>query len=257
MHPVFSFPLQIWKNQLNLDECGSIGIRLSNDASDVSGILTYNSTSVYIPATGLIHPLLETSTAPIIWSGLHREPIILETWTSEYLTTHPRLNLDVTEAFIHTGATLHIRTDAPPSTSSRHFDTLFWESQGLGATHIIFAGQDVIPPLDEDWWFESRLLWAILNLDCYPTVRYSHGHGHQIAHRHLGHSIYYKRPIEALSSKRPIENDSQRWTMTSTPRLPIRCGMTPTSFGSLSHHRHPSRAVRLQTESATGTVDLV
>ena len=97
---------------------------------------------------------METSTAPIIWSGLHREPIILETWSSEYLTTYPRLTLDVTEAFEHDGATLHIRDDAPPSTTSRNFDSLFWESQGLGATHTLFAGQDVIPPLDEDWWFE-------------------------------------------------------------------------------------------------------
>ena len=52
---------------------------------------------------------------------------------------------------------MHIRDDAPPNTTSRSFDSLFWESQGLGATHTIFAGQDVIPPLDEDWWFESRL----------------------------------------------------------------------------------------------------
>lgn len=140
-----------------LGDCGSIGIRLSNAASDVDGTLIYDSTSVYIPSTGLIHPLLETSTAPIIWSGLHREPIILETWTSEYLTTNPRLNLDVTEAFEHAGSTLHIRTDTPPSTSSRSFDSLFWESQGLGATHTLFAGQDLIPPLDKDWWFESRL----------------------------------------------------------------------------------------------------
>ena len=142
---------------VELGECGSIGIRLSNDSSDVDGVLTYDSTSVYIPDTGLIHPLQETDTAPIIWSGLHREPIVLETWTSEYLTTNPRLNLDVTEAFEHTGATLHIRTDTPPSTTSRNFDSLFWKSQGLGATHTLFAGQDVIPPLDEDWWFESRL----------------------------------------------------------------------------------------------------
>ena len=142
--------------QIELGDCGSIGIRLSNDASHVDGILVYDSTSVYIPATGLIHPLLETDTAPIIWSGLHREPIILETWTSEYLTTNPRLNLDVTEAFEHTGSTLHIRDDAPPSTSSRSFDSLFWESQGLDATHTIFAGQDVIPPINNDWWFESK-----------------------------------------------------------------------------------------------------
>ena len=142
---------------VEIGECGSIGIRLSNNASDVGGILTYDSTSVYIPVTGFIHRLLEMSTTPIIWSGLHREPIILETWTREYLTTHPRINLDVTEAFEHAGATLHIRTDAPLSKSSRSFDSLFWESQGLGATHTLFAGQDVIPPLDEDWWFESRL----------------------------------------------------------------------------------------------------
>ena len=141
---------------IELGNCGSIGIRLFNDASNVDGILNYESESVYIPTTGLIHPLLETSTAPIIWSRLHREPITLDIWTSEYLTTHPRLNLDVTEAFEHTGATLHIQTDAPPSTTSRSFDSLFWESQGLGATHTIFAGQDVIPPLDEDWWFESK-----------------------------------------------------------------------------------------------------
>ncbi len=142
---------------IELEDCGSIGIRLSNDASDVDGVLVYDSTSVYIPVTGLIHPLMETNTPPIIWSGLHREPIILETWTSEYLTTNPRLNLDVTEAFEHAGATLHIRTDTPPNTTSRNFDRLFWESQGLGATHTLFAGQDVIPPLDEDWWWDSRL----------------------------------------------------------------------------------------------------
>lgn len=146
-----------FEEPIELRDCGSIGIRLSKAAANIGGILTYDSESVYIPATGLIHPLLETSTAPILWSGLQREPITFNTWTSEYLTTHPRLNLDVIEAFEHAGATLYIRTDAPPNTSSRNFDSIFWESQGLGATHTLFAGQDVIPPLDEDWWFESRL----------------------------------------------------------------------------------------------------
>ena len=76
-------------------------------------------------------------------------------------------------------------------------------------------------------------LWATLKSDCYLITPCSHGHGHPMAHRLLGHSTSTKPRSKTSSPKPPIENGSQRWTMTSTPHLPVPSGTTPTSFGSL------------------------
>ena len=133
-----------------LGTCGSLGIQLLMNGNTTDGIWITNDRSIYIPKEGLIHPLHDLEQPSTVWAGLTAEPVALPAMTSDYLATHPRIQINVSEMIdTQHHSSLHFRTDAPPFISHRSLSEPLWESIGLGAEHIRLLGQNVVPPTQE------------------------------------------------------------------------------------------------------------
>ena len=135
---------------LQIDRCGSLSIQLYDDHGQTEGILQTDHDTHYIPRHGRTLQIEQIENPSILWTDITQEPIRLPALSDTYLQSHPQWQIDSQSSWDATEYdALHILTETAPSTTSRSLDSL-WSSIGIGASHIIYLGQDIVPPIDDD-----------------------------------------------------------------------------------------------------------